>query len=340
MSQDRKRDLLLELQHDAPRFRFFQAVRLLCLAQPRGKARQALPKRLRFRSPATLNFPASEIHALQPRSSQDSASERLEMEVSFLGLTGPSGVLPTPYTELVMERRQVYRDNGLHEFLDLFNHRSLSLFFEAWRKYRFWLGYEAGERNGFTRNLLDLVGIGSDRLSSQIAASDERLPQLTFSYYAGLLAQKPVSAVSLLALVRGFFGVDAQLEQFVGQWMNVPEPEQSSLGKCNCQLGIDTFAGERIWDRQTKLRLRLGPLRRARFAEFLPGGEAALALKELLQFCLGHSLAVDVVLVLHRDDVPELRLDEAAPIQLGFNGWTRTRALHQHAADVCYRLLH
>jgi type VI secretion system protein ImpH len=338
MSRDLKRDLIGELQQDAPRFRFFQAVRLLSLAQQRTE-RLRRPKRLRFRTPATLSFPASEIHALKPRGTEGGAAERLEMEVSFLGLTGPSGVLPVPYTELLIERRQVFRDSGLHEFLDLFNHRALNLFFDAWRKYRFWVGYEAGERNGFTRNLLDLVGVGLDRLSSQLAGGDQQLPQLTFSYYAGLLAQKPISASNLTALVRGFFGVEAQLEQFVGKWVNVPEPEQAALGKCNCQLGIDTFAGERIWDRQTKLRLRIGPLRRTRFAAFLPGGAAAQALKELLHFCLGHSLAVDVVLVLHRDELPEPRLDAKQPIQLGFNSWARTRPASEDSDDVCYSLL-
>lgn len=339
MSRAQQRDLMGELQQDTPRFRFFQAVRLLSLTQQSGKERLTLPKQLRFRTPATLSFPASELQTLKAQPALDGIEERLELEVSFLGLTGPSGVLPTPYTELLIERRQVYRDTGLHAFLDLFNHRALNLFFDAWRKYRFWLSYEAGERNGFTRNLLDFVGVGSERLNGQLQASDEKLPKQTFSYYAGLLAQKPVSAANLVAVVRGFFGVEAQLEQFVGQWINVPEPEQSCLGRCNCELGLDTFVGERIWDRQTKLRLRIGPLRRAQFSTFLPGGTAAQALKELLHFCLGHSLACDVVLVLHRDDLPEPKLDTEQPIQLGYNSWARTRPASEDSAEVCYCLL-
>ena len=77
-----------------------------------------------------------------------------------MGLTGPLGVLPHAYTELLLDRiRQ--KDTALRDFLDLFHHRIISLFYQAWEKYRFTIAYERGERDRFSHHLLDLIGLGT-----------------------------------------------------------------------------------------------------------------------------------------------------------------------------------
>ncbi|WP_043581620.1 type VI secretion system baseplate subunit TssG, partial [Chromobacterium subtsugae] len=79
---------------------FFQAVRLLGLAgRKRGAKRGRLPDALRFRTLASLSFPASELTTY--RQAEAGSGGQDEMTISFLGLTGPSGALPTAYTELL-----------------------------------------------------------------------------------------------------------------------------------------------------------------------------------------------------------------------------------------------
>lgn len=334
-SRRQPRDLRQALAQDASQFSFFQAVRILGLCAGTRRTRRSLPPQLRFRTLASLSFPASELVQYRPQAEEGDAPA--EMTVSFMGLTGPSGALPTAYTELLLERRQQFRDDTLHAFLDLFSHRAVALFYQAWRKYRFWLAEEAGEQDGFGRNLLDLAGVGLSRLRGQ-AAQDGLLDERLFIYFAGLLSQKPLSALTLQTLVSGLFGVRAQLQQFAGQWLAVPLEEQSQLGGNSCELGLSLFAGERQWDRQTRLQLKLCGLRRAQFDALLPGGSGAQALKALLQYAVGHQLAVDVCLELDRRDVPPARLEATQPLRLGASSWLGPQT--QDPDDVRYALLH
>ena len=339
------RDLIAELTWDAPRFGFFQSVRLLALdARYYGAQRNGqLPARLRFRTETSLGFPASEVHRYRPVDPDAPAEEqeqaRDELTVNFMGLTGPSGALPHPYTELLIERRMLYRDLGLHAFLDLFSHRAIALFYSAWRKYRFWLAAEDKEPEGFTRNLLDLAGVGLGSLRERIGKEEtDGLDESMFAFYAGLLSQKPLSAQAMVTVIEGFFGVPAKLEQFVGQWIEVPEHEQTMLGGEVCELGLSAFVGDRMWDRQTKIGLRLGPMRRQKFDRLLPGNAGARALRSLVHFMVGHGLSCDVTLALDRRDVPMPELD-GDTLLLDGNIWLNSETPGHDPDDMHYRLL-
>jgi type VI secretion system protein ImpH len=89
---------LIKSLFDKPyRFDFFQAVRLLERSDPRRQpvGRDGHPSReaVRFRTPVSLEFPASQIGELSPGAAEPD-SRPPEMVVSFMGLTGPLGVLP------------------------------------------------------------------------------------------------------------------------------------------------------------------------------------------------------------------------------------------------------
>jgi type VI secretion system protein ImpH len=122
------------LFEEAYRFDFFQAVRLLERLQPDCVPVGGRPGReaVRFRARASLSFPASAIHQLDRPDGPDTP---VAMTVAFMGLTGPSGVLPICYTELLMNAIRA-GDRTLAAFLDLFHHRLISFFYRAWEKYR------------------------------------------------------------------------------------------------------------------------------------------------------------------------------------------------------------
>lgn len=346
-------DLIAKLKAEPYRFRFFQAIRVLKLAEKAAGRPAALPRKLRFRTPLSLTFLPSEILRFEPRLTRDEQERAQlhplpeeevthEMEVGFMGLTGPSGVLPQHYTELLMDRKFVQRDTSAHAFFDLFNHRAISLFYEAWQKYHFHVGYELGARDGFTRHLLDLLGTGRPPSPGRGNAPGERpLSTQILAYFSGALGRRPLPSSSMRGLIGAYFGVEVKLEQFVGQWIEAPPEEQSALGGACSALGVSTVLGQRMWDQQTKIRLRIGPLDQTRFSEFQPGRSAALALRQLVEVCAGQSLSCDVTLVLRKEAAPPsaLRGDAPVPLRLGLNSWARTRPAETDLDDARFKLL-
>ncbi len=336
-------DLIERIKREPWRFEFRQVTRVLALdaAQRGAPLRDQLPAELRFRTPASLAFPPSEVLDAHIDSDDAAKDNALALVVSFLGLTGPSGVLPSRYTELLVERKNSFRDSTLHDFLDIFSHRAIALFHAANQKYRFYRQLELNQREGFSRNLLDLVGAGLEGLRGRLALTHDPSEADRFlMYHAGILAQKPISATSLELLVKGLLGVDAKFEQFQGTYLELSEQHQSCLGEHNCTLGTDVVVGCRQYDCQTSATLAIGPLHSKAFADLLPGGSAANALRELMRFCVGHTLAIDVKLILQRDCVPAPHLSAQAttPKQLGFNTWIRTQPVACDRDDTRYAL--
>ncbi len=332
--------LIARLLAEPQRFGFFQAVRLLRRWLGEDGA-GALPTagRLRFRNLPSLAFPASEVAALDvvgdagaacggpaPASLAPSAPlalappapapsaagvERVELTPAAFGLLGPGGALPAHYAELLAEREYLHRDGAARAFLDLFQDRAAALFHEAWRKHRLPVQYEADRRQRFLPLVLALAGAGQPALRDRLRGDEGRgggVADETLAWFAGLVQQRPVSAAALRQAVSDHFGVAVGIEQFVGRWFVLPPDSATSLGVGACVLGAGAVVGERVWQRDLRLRLTIGPLDRAAFDRFLPGGSAALALRELLTLFTGVALEYEVRLALRADAVQGARL--------------------------------
>lgn len=320
------------------RFDFFQAVRVLDRLYPDRQpvGRDATPSRevVRFRSHPSLSFPPSAIHEIERR---EDGSGPARMTVAFMGLTGLLGVLPRHYTELLLERVR-HKDQTLRDFLDLFNHRLISLFYRAWEKYRFPIAYERavsqpGGYDRFSLHLFDLIGLGTRGLRGRLEVEDKAL-----LFYAGLLAQHPHSASVLTGLLQDYFGIPAAVTQFVGQWLPLSEANRSRLGvrEGSNVLGVNAVAGSRVWDQQAKFRLRLGPLTYGEFCQFLPSGEAFARLVGLTRFYAGQEWDFDVQLILQAAEVPACRLGETgkqAP-RLGWSTWLKPQECYRDAEEA------
>jgi type VI secretion system protein ImpH len=317
-------------------FEFFQAVRLLARLLPEraevGRFNPPSSEVARFSAHATVSFPASEIQSLSlPEDGQP------RMTVNFMGLTGPLGVLPLYYTELVMERLRS-RDTTLRDFLDIFNHRTISLFYQAWEKYRFPIAYERGRSGHFLEMLQSMAGLGTRALANRQAVGDESL-----LFYTGLLAQQPRSAAALERILADYFEVPVEVEQFVGAWCSLDRDTQTRFEDSedySTQLGFGAVVGDEVWDLQSRVRIKLGPLPLQKYLEFLPSGTAYAPLRALTRFFSGDELDFEVQLILEREEVPACVLgaegDEAP--RLGWATWVKSVPLGRDPADTVLHL--
>jgi type VI secretion system protein ImpH len=348
-----------QLLNEPYRFDFFQAVRLLERAlgaetedeevadrYPVGMDWPPDREAVRFRAQSGLSFspsPITQIRQSQPDGRNDESPSRVDMWVSFLGLTGPGGVLPQHYTALLL-RRVREKDFALRDFLDLFNHRLVSLFYRAWEKYRLPMVYERAcfeeeEADPVTQALFALVGLGTARQRGRQDVEDE-----TFLFYAGHFARQPRSAAALEGMLSDHFELPVTVEQFQGQWLYLEESDRSYLpgrlsgqGRNHC-LGVDAVIGERVWDVQSRFRVRMGPLDLEQFRRFMPRGSDLQRLCQLTRTYAGPELDFDVQLVLRPNSVPACRLGVDGPDRpsLGWNVWLQSRDPTVEVSDAVF----
>jgi len=339
------------LLREPQRFEFFQAVRVLerLFVRLGVRPREVVSRRLKFRNTLEMGFPASEIEGLAVHAAGGAALdpggaggidwralETADLVPAFIGLTGARGTLPYGYTERLGEREHWHRDHAARAFLDIFTNRAVALFYAAWKKYRLAFQYELDREERFLPLVLALAGMGLPALRAQLAEGEGAVFDQAIAYHAATVGQRPLSAATLERLLREYFAVEVRVEQFVGAWYAVPEEQRSCLGSATAVLGRSALAGERVWQRDLRLRLWIGPLRRERHEAFLPGGSAARALARWLTLLAGDTLEYEARLILHRDDVRATALAPERGGRLGWDARLVTRSAAGHRADAGY----
>lgn len=342
------------------RFDFFQLVRLLELwarddharnprrpCKPVGRAALPEEEAVRFRGAPGLTFPGSAVATVRGAAAPGRKLDPpVEVLVHFLGLIGSNGVLPHHYTSLLLERIRA-RDNSLRDWLDVFQHRFVSHFYQAWEKYRLPFAYErwhrdpAGAEDGITAGVYALVGLGTGGLRRRLT-----VPDSAFLYYAGQFAHQPRNALSLEGLLVDYFGLPMEVRTLQGQWLNLGDgdlarmPGHGKPGRNN-RPGKNLIVGKRIWDVQSKFRIRVGPLTYAQFRDLMPvpRGGRLRPLWQLTRTYAGPELDFDVQPVLKAAEVPRCQLSKTgARPQLGWNTWVRSKPMPRDVDDAVFKL--
>lgn len=334
-------------------FGFFQAVRLLDVWLSEGRGAGVGLERLHFRNSLSLSFPASEIESLHAQWRTPEAVSlpanlaRVDMTPACMGLLGVSGALPLFYTEWLGRVESQRKDASARAFLEVFSHRAVMLFYQAWRKHRMAVRYEADRQKAFLPQVLALAGFGLKGLRHRLEAPQGGVADDTLAYFAGTLQQRTLPMGQVQGLLQRHLGVPVRMVPFVGRWYPVPESGRTHLGArgqgmaLGGVLGRSALLGERVWQRHLRVAVEVGPLSHRRFLDFLPGGTGARALRHWLTLLHGPALEYEVRVQLRQPDVRTLRLASDRPAAEGRLGWDSfmlTRPAVHDRRDVCYDL--
>lgn len=315
--------LIGELLEEPHRFQFFQAVRLIELAQERDGG--AGLDGVRFRNRLSLGFPPSQIENI---SSDDKA---IRITPAFMGMLGSQGALPLHYSERINRHEKGNSDGGPRAFLDIFSHRALTMFYHAWAKHRPECMAASEGGDGFMAMLTALAGAREGEADT--------LARETLAFYAMQIRSRAVSAPLMAGLYAEYFEVPFAVEQLVGEWQELPARDQARLGKAHVDLATGVLLGARVYTCDARVRLRIGPLDRESYERFLPGRSAALHLEALLKLQCGVGMTYQVYLIQRAEDVRGFSLDAAGGAHLGVDACLYSAPPACDREDLMY-LLH
>ena len=319
----------LQFLEDPVGLNFFQAARRVeCLFadKPRlGYAGRSADEPIQFGQEPSLGFASSTLERFE-RSIRGGKPRLL---VNFLGLLGPQGPMPLHVTEHVHSRELNHDDPTLARFLDIFNHRIISLFYRAWACNRQTVSQDRPHEDRFSAYIGSLIGIGRDALMGR-----DNVPDAAKLHFSGHLGCQTRNAEGLRAILERYFGIRTTIEEFVGQWISLPDDCRCKLGRSPDAgtIGLNAVVGSRVYDCQQKFRILLGPMRFKDYERMLPGGESFTVLRDWVRNYVGDELSYEVQLILRAEEVPAVRLGESG--RLGWTTWLQSGPFENDVMDL------
>ncbi len=299
---------LRERPHGFSLFAALRALEQAHAAQPRlGQSRKAADDPVRLGQAPHLSFAPSDLASVGCNE-----EGRLSLEQYGFGVFGPNGALPLHLTEIAYERRRQKDDRAIVDFLNLFQHRMISLFYRAWANSEPTVSLDRADSDQFRAYVGALIG-----LAPASAYDADAAPDYAKLSRAGRFAQQARSADGLEAVLADYFGQPVEVRPYCGEWLDIPADLHCRLGEQ--RLGAGMTLGGSTWQCQHKFEIVLGPLPRADFEEFLPGARGLEELRALVRFYTNDEWAWQLRLLLRDVEIPGVRL--GATSQLGWTGW-------------------
>ncbi len=289
---------------------------------PLGDSSDLTREALTIKSHVSFSTPASELQKL------DIDAEKPTLWINFLGLAGALGPLPTPYTEMVIDRTRL-KDTSFRDFLDIFNHRIAGMWHRLHKKVHVGIAQVLPQDSIIGQCLLRLAGISHEKVITGTALDEKSL--LT---YQNLLWKQPRGTIGLERMLHHHFGINTKIHDFEGAWRCARPDEVSHIGAIQGQwnvLGQTAILGSKCWDQMAGIRIDIGPLTWDKFCVFLPTSYKNQTnlynrLKDLCQIYVGLDYSITVKLILDQSEIkPTILQSQVAhthtTFHLGLNTW-------------------
>ena len=285
--------VLRRLEHAPQQFEFFQAIRLLEAKYSRD-LNYLLNKVLRFYVKTSLAFPQASLEKID-------FQEKITVFTQLYGLNTTNGPMAIHYLETLMMNESL-KETALLDFINMFNHRILALFYQCWKKYRIYL----------------------DIQHQKILAAFTHRDSDAYLHYAGVWAQHTQSAEGLAVIIGDFFRLPVEVIQHVGRWLSIPKQERSCLGAVKGQyhaLGQTTLLGQAVWDVLSQVKLILNIDEYSYFRDFLPRQRLFKVLCQRVRDYMQMQYCFEIELHLVPNEVPVCQLRREDQYRLGWDSW-------------------
>ena len=304
-----------ELETEPYRFNFFSLLRTMERETPQkpriGDSSTLAEEVVALSQDPFLAFPSANISGM---SRTRRGAPRLHTR--FLGMFGPHGALPLHVTEEA--HRWFARDPSFARFVDIVSTRFLQLFYRAWADARPIGQAERPANDRFFAFIGSFEGIATPAMRQADAVSD-----FAKAPFAGLANIQVKSAATLEQFLRGLFGLDLEVQQWIGSWLTFEESERMRLGGRQAVMGVNAYLGRRAHTINDRIRVRIRCRDETQYQALLPGGRNFRQLADALFFFCGYRHEIEAELGIQARQAPGVRLGGEG--QLGWTSWIAPR---------------
>lgn len=261
---------------------------------------------LKFKAIHSFGFSLDNAKSL----GQDSyGRNRYDYFVSFMSLIGASGVLPQHYIKLSLERIKK-GDLALSEFIGIFEHRLISLYYKSLAKYKLPYQFEStdgNEKDNFSQALRAFSGF-----------SAKNTAQL---FYSGHYSKSNRPIGNLQSIISELVGSKVTTQSLVGSWLPISHNDRCQIGikGKNNHLGSGLILGRRYWDIKSKITIRIHDINIEKFNQLQKDKPLYKLLSSVVNSYVPIHIAVgfEFNVVVNREQVSLLGKGS----QLGVNAW-------------------
>ena len=265
---------------------------------------------LRFRPHENYEYPPRDIRAIKY------SGNEIEFVLNFLGLYGINSPLPRCYHEQVAIQLRTLGEGSvpLQDFYDLFNNRFYWLYYQSWKKYKFYLFLNRDLNNKVVERINSFTGRGLFSKSKESVIND-----LALLKFSGLFSSRVRNKNGLSILLSYFFPkYKMEIKEFVPKWIKLSGIP--SLGDDGFILGENSYIGEYAVDYMSRICIKIGTLTFEEYINFLPGTEQSKRLIELLKLYLNDGLEFDFEFKIDPDTIAMISWDDER-LKLGSTLW-------------------
>ncbi len=271
---------------------FFYLMRLIELMRKDlpavGYAKTPSEEAFRFGQMPYLNFPSTSIATI---SESHRHSEDVTILVYFFGLLGVNGPMPLEITDLVYSRNIHDYDSTLRRFLDLINHRLLTLFYRAFSHHELPLMYDRRKS----------TAVSVFRALSGCPSADDgtRRDEMIIPSLSKFFCNQSRSVETLSRMLYDFFRVPVKVKPFVERYHVIPEDLRCQLGvKESSVLGVCAQLGSKYLTRTRDVSIEIGPISYRRSMHFMPKREYFDLLCYLVKSFFSKPVEFDITLLI------------------------------------------